>query len=67
MDGYELARRIRQQPHTQGMILVALTGFGQESDRQRAADAGFDYHLVKPVSLTDLRNLAATLPAPAAR
>ncbi len=52
MDGYELARRLR---HMFGNIrLIALTGYGQPSDRQRAAEAGFDVHLVKPVSMTAL-------------
>jgi CheY-like chemotaxis protein len=49
MSGHELARRLRQT-HTQGnLVLVAVTGWGQESDKQRAAQAGFDFHLVKPL------------------
>ncbi len=55
MDGYELARQLRQIPAVAAMRLVAITGYGQESDRQRAHDAGFDAHLVKPVSLAKLR------------
>jgi PAS domain S-box-containing protein len=57
VDGYELARRLRQMPESAGVTLVALTGYGQKSDRQRAADAGFDHHLVKPVGIGDLREL----------
>ena len=57
VDGYELARRLRQMHESAGVTLVALTGYGQESDRQRAADAGFDHHLVKPVGIGDLREL----------
>ena len=51
IDGYELARRLRRMPEMVGVVLVALTGYGQESDRQKALAAGFDCHLVKPVSL----------------
>ncbi|MEJ7602284.1 MAG: response regulator [Kofleriaceae bacterium] len=61
MDGYELARQMRQIPAIATPRLVAITGYGQESDRQRAHDAGFDAHLVKPVSLAKLR---AVLDAP---
>ncbi len=49
MDGYEVARRLRQDPSLAGAALVALTGYGQEEDRQRTAAAGFAHHLVKPV------------------
>lgn len=48
VDGYEVARRLRADPHTSGIGLIALTGYGQEADRQRALDAGFDIHLAKP-------------------
>jgi CheY-like chemotaxis protein len=51
MDGYEVARRLREMPWGQQTTLVALTGYGQESDRVRAADAGFDRHMVKPVGI----------------
>ena len=46
--GYEIARRLRQQPGHEAMVLIALTGYGQKDDRERAAAAGFDYHFVKP-------------------
>ena len=49
MDGHELARRVRAQRELDSVYLVALTGYGQSSDRRRALDAGFDEHLVKPV------------------
>jgi signal transduction histidine kinase len=49
MDGYEVARRLRQMPQTAAALLIALTGYGQTSDRQRGRDAGFDGHLLKPV------------------
>lgn len=51
MDGYELARRIREDERMARMRLVALTGYSQTSDRERALRAGFDAHLVKPVNL----------------
>jgi signal transduction histidine kinase/CheY-like chemotaxis protein len=49
MSGYEVARRIRAEPWGAGMILVAVTGWGQDDDKRRAADAGFNQHLTKPV------------------
>jgi signal transduction histidine kinase len=62
MDGYELARRIRHEPQLSNIRLVSITGYGQQSDRVRAAEAGFDVHLVKPVELTDIeRAIAGTL------
>jgi CheY-like chemotaxis protein len=48
LDGYEVARRMRADPRLRDVTLIALTGFGQEEDRRRAVDAGFDHHLVKP-------------------
>jgi PAS domain S-box-containing protein len=60
MDGYQVADALRRLPELQGALIVALTGYGQESDRQRSARAGFDYHLVKPVDLEELRRLVST-------
>jgi CheY-like chemotaxis protein len=54
IDGYEVARRLRLDPRTNAMRLVALTGYGQEADRERAQAAGFDRHLTKPVDLDEL-------------
>jgi len=48
VDGYEAARKIRSEPWSNGVVLVALTGWGQEEDRVRAKAAGFDFHLTKP-------------------
>ena len=59
MDGYEVARRLRQQPPLQRSLLIALTGYGQPEDRKRSRAAGFDYHLVKPVDPTELEELLA--------
>jgi signal transduction histidine kinase len=57
LDGYEVAQRLRQRPGAEGVLLVALTGFGQEDDRRRSQEAGFDCHLVKPVAPDDLKRL----------
>ncbi len=54
MDGYEVARRVRQEPGLAGIRLIALTGYGRPEDRSRAAAAGFDHHLVKPVEIAAL-------------
>jgi len=59
MSGYEVAQRLRQQPEFEHTLLVALTGYGSEDDRRRSLDAGFDVHLVKPPSITSLRELLA--------
>ena len=58
MDGNELAQRLRALPQTAGAMLIAVTGYGQDSDRGQSLAAGFDHHLVKPV---DTRKLAALL------
>jgi PAS domain S-box-containing protein len=60
LDGYEACRRIREQPWGQGMFLIALTGWGQEEDRQRTAEAGFNQHMVKPVDPDALMKLLAS-------
>ena len=57
MDGYELARRFAAHSTLNGTRLIALTGYGQEQDRQRSEAAGFVAHLVKPVALNQLRRL----------
>ena len=59
MSGYEVCRRLRQQPGLNGMVVVALTGWGQEEDRRRSQEAGFDRHLVKPVDPEELREVLA--------
>jgi CheY-like chemotaxis protein len=56
MDGYEVARRLRNTPDGPRTI-VALTGYGQDSDREKAAEAGFDHHLVKPARLDQIRDI----------
>lgn len=59
MDGYAVARALRAAPETSTAFLIALTGYGQEDDRRRALEAGFDAHLLKPVDLDALRRLLA--------
>ncbi|HUG93898.1 MAG TPA: ATP-binding protein [Planctomycetaceae bacterium] len=61
MSGYELARRIREQAHGEDVFLVAMTGFGQPEDRQRALDAGFDEHVIKPAELDRLEGVFAAI------
>ncbi len=59
MDGLEVVRRLRQDLGLKQALLVALTGYGQEEDRRRSHEAGFDVHLVKPVDLNDIKDLLA--------
>jgi PAS domain S-box-containing protein len=61
MDGYEIARRVRRDADLRRVVLVALTGYGREEDKQQALAAGFDYHLVKPVSPEALHAFLAQL------
>jgi PAS domain S-box-containing protein len=61
MNGYEVARHIREQPWGGNVALVALTGWGQEEDKRRALEAGFDHHLTKPVEAAALEKLLAGL------
>jgi DNA-binding response OmpR family regulator len=57
LNGYDACRRIREQAWSNGMVIVALTGWGQQDDRRRTAEAGFDHHLVKPVELAALEGI----------
>jgi CheY-like chemotaxis protein len=63
MNGYEVCRRIRQEPWGKDVVLVALTGWGQEEDRRQSIEAGFNAHLVKPVDYDALAELLASLPS----
>jgi len=63
MDGNEVARRIRQQPEFNDIKLIALTGWGQEKDRQRSKESGFDHHLTKPVNFQTLSDLISSIQA----
>jgi CheY-like chemotaxis protein len=63
MDGYELARCLRRADATAGIRLVALTGYGQEGDKQRSIEAGFDEHFVKPIEFSTLRDVVTRVSA----
>jgi PAS domain S-box-containing protein len=60
LDGYSVARTLRQQPGGANLVLIALTGWGQDSDRRNAVVAGFDHHMTKPVDVEQLLALIAT-------
>jgi CheY-like chemotaxis protein len=62
MDGYEVARRLREDPTLHATQIVALTGWGGRADRQRSREAGFNVHLVKPVEAATLRRLLLEMP-----
>ncbi|HEX9000903.1 MAG TPA: ATP-binding protein, partial [Blastocatellia bacterium] len=64
MNGYDACRHIRQQPGGEEIVIAALTGWGQEEDKRRSRDAGFNYHLVKPVAPADLEKLLAAVESP---
>jgi CheY-like chemotaxis protein len=59
LNGYEVARRIREQNGGSDMVLIALTGWGQEEDRRRSRAAGFNHHMTKPVEFGALQRLLA--------
>jgi PAS domain S-box-containing protein len=59
LNGYDACRRIRERAWSEGIVIVAITGWGQDDDRRRSHEAGFDHHLVKPVNLEDLTKIVA--------
>ena len=63
IDGFELGTRLRREPALQRMLMIALTGYGRDEDRQRTRDAGFNAHLVKPVDIAALNTLLAQFSA----
>jgi len=66
LSGHEVARRLRKEPWGRGMVLLALTGWGQDMDRQASQQAGFDAHLVKPIDHEAMLRLLGRLLAPGA-
>lgn len=64
MDGFEVARRLREQPAGKQVYLIALTGWGQPEDRRRTREAGFDQHLIEPVDPATVRELLARVLEP---
>jgi CheY-like chemotaxis protein len=63
MSGYEVARSIRARPWGLDVVIIALTGWGQDEDRRRSREAGFNHHLVKPVDPCQLEQILAELPS----
>ncbi len=61
LNGFEVAERVRKLPEIQNIVLVAVTGYGQERDRQKTHDVGFDYHLVKPAAFADVQRILSTV------
>jgi CheY-like chemotaxis protein len=61
MDGYAVAQRMREQPGGKDLRLIAVTGYGQAQDRERALAAGFDRHVTKPVDPVALERLVSEL------
>ena len=63
LNGYEATCRIREQPWGKGVLIVAVTGWGQDEDKRRSQEAGFNHHLVKPVRHAELEKLLGELKA----
>jgi CheY-like chemotaxis protein len=63
MSGYEIAKRVRQQEWSANVTMIAVTGFGQDSDRRQALAAGFDHHLTKPIDPAALEAILVAAPA----
>jgi signal transduction histidine kinase/ActR/RegA family two-component response regulator len=61
LNGYDTARRIREQPWGKNILLIAVTGYGQEEDRRRSVEAGFDHHIVKPLNIVELEKKLSEL------
>lgn len=62
MNGYMVAEQLRQQPLLKNVVVIALTGYGQDVDRHRSREAGFDHHLVKPADFASLQEILSTVP-----
>jgi CheY-like chemotaxis protein len=61
IDGFQVAKRIRQEASLENIVVVALTGYGQESDRQRTREAGFNHHLVKPADFANVQSILSAV------
>jgi CheY-like chemotaxis protein len=61
IDGIEVAKRMRQQPTLDNIVLVAMTGYGRATDRKRSKEAGFDHHLVKPADFRKVQQILANV------
>jgi CheY-like chemotaxis protein len=60
-NGFEVAKRMREQPVHKSIVLVAMTGYGQETDRQLSQEAAFDHRLIKPADFRQVRGILATV------
>jgi CheY-like chemotaxis protein len=60
IDGFEVAKRLRQHPALSGIVVIAMTGYGQDEDKRRSIEAGFNYHLVKPANFKQVKEILAT-------
>jgi CheY-like chemotaxis protein len=67
LNGFEIGKQLRQRPDLQNAVLVAITGYGQESDLKRSFEVGFDHHLVKPVDFQKVLHILASVSALTAR
>ncbi len=65
LDGYEVAKRLRQDASFVDVVMVAMTGYGQATDKLRSQDAGFNHHLVKPADFGEVQQILATVPVKA--
>jgi len=61
LNGFEVAKRMREQPVHKSLVLVAMTGYGQETDHQLSQEAGFDRHLFRPADFRQVRGILATI------
>ena len=61
MNGFEVAKKVREEIELGKVVLVAMTGYGQEADKQRSHEAGFNYHLVKPADFSQVKQILATV------
>ena len=62
-NGYEVGRQVRQEAWGKDIVLIALTGWGQEEDKRRSLEAGFDFHLIKPIPPAAVEKLLADVAA----
>ena len=61
MDGFEVAKKVRQELDLGNVVLVAMTGYGQDSDKQHSREVGFDHHLVKPADFSKVKEILMTV------
>jgi CheY-like chemotaxis protein len=62
MNGFEVAKKVRNELDLGNVVLVAMTGYGQDADKQRSQESGFDFHLVKPTNFSAVKQILASVP-----